>query len=161
MTIQPMKRPTGVTVLGVLAVLSGLAGIAFGAVLLAASLAVGTITSSLNSYLTSQGYSNLSPYVTASTVATVLGILGVFSLLVGIFWLIEGWGAMGGKGWAWTLGIIIFVLSIISNLIQVVFGNYSSAIGVIIDLGIIYYITRPHVKAFFGKGTPPATPAKM
>ena len=58
---------------------------------------------------------------------------------------------MGGKGWAWTLGIIIFVLSMISNLIQVVFGNYSSAIGVVIDLGIIYYITRPHVKAYFGK----------
>jgi hypothetical protein len=159
--MQSVKRPTGVTILGILAVLSGIVGIAFGAVLLAASLAVGTITQSLNNYLTSQGYSNLSPYVTTSTVATVLGILGAFSLLVGIFWLVEGWGAMVGKGWAWTLGIIVFVLSIISNLIQVVFGNYSSAIGVIVDLGIIYYITRPHVKAFFGKGTSPATPAKM
>ena len=159
--MQSIKRPTGVTILGILAVLSGIVGIAFGAVLLAASLAVGTITQSLNNYLTSQGYSNLSPYVTTSTVATVLGILGAFSLLVGIFWLVEGLGAMVGKGWAWTLGIIVFVLSIISNLIQVVFGNYSSAIGIIVDLGIIYYITRPHVKAFFGKGTPPATPAKM
>ena len=161
MTMQPMKRPTGVTVLGVLAVLSGIGGIALGAALLAASLAVGAITSSLNSYLSSQGYSNLSPYVTTSTVAAVLGILGAFSLIVGIFWLVEGWGAMVGKGWAWTLGIIIFVLSIISNLIQVVFGNYSSAIAVIINLGIIYYLTRPHVKAFFGKGTPSATPFQM
>src|SRR5713226_10535598 len=97
----------------------------------------------------------LSTYVTTSTVAAVLGILGAFSLLVGIFWLAEGWGAMSGKSWAWTLGIIVFVLSIISNVIQVAFGNYSSAIGIIVNLGIIYYITRPQVKAFFGKG--PAT----
>ena len=87
MSMQAQKRPTGVTILGILAIISGIVGIAFGAALLAASLAVGTITSSLKDYLTSQGYSMLSSYVTTSTVAAVLGILGGFSLLVGIFWL--------------------------------------------------------------------------
>jgi len=161
MSMQAQIRPTGVTILGILAIISGIVGIAFGAALLAASLAVGTITSSLKDYLTSQGYSMLSSYVTTSTVAAVLGILGGFSLLVGIFWLAEGWGAMVGKGWAWTLGVIVFVLSIISNILQVAFGNYSSAIGIVVNLGIIYYITRPHVKAFFGKGLATAIPVKM
>ena len=149
---QKSRRPTGVTILGILAILSGIAGLAAGAVLLGASLAVGTITSSLKDYLTSQGYSQLSSYVTASNVALVLGILGAFSLIVGLFWLAEGWGALNGKGWAWTVGIILLVLSIINSILQVAFGNFSSALGLVINLLVVYYLTRAHVKAFFGKG---------
>jgi len=96
------RRPPGVTILGALAILGGLAGLVAGGALLAASLAVGTITSSLKDYLSAQGYPQLVAYVTTSNVATVLASLGVFSVLVGIFWLAEGWGALSGKGWAWT-----------------------------------------------------------
>src|SRR2546428_10615180 len=117
--MQQQRRPTGVRILGILAVLSGIAGIAAGAILLGASLAVGTITSSLKDYLTSQGYSQLSSYVTTSNVALVLGILAAFSLIVGVFWLAEGWGVLNGKGWAWTVGIIILALSIINSILQV------------------------------------------
>jgi len=46
-------------------------------------------------------------------------------------------------------------LSIINSIIQVAFGNFFSAIGILIDLGIIYYLTRPHVRAFFGKTLAP------
>ena len=149
------RRPPGVTILAGLAILGGLAGLVAGGALLAASLAVGTITSSLKDYLGAQGYPQLVSYVTTSNVATVLASLGVFSVLIGIFWLAEGWGALSGKGWAWTLGIVIFALSIINSIIQVAFGNFFSAIGILIDLGIIYYLTRPHVRAFFGKTLAP------
>jgi hypothetical protein len=42
-------------------------------------------------------------------------------------------GLISGKSWAWTIGGILFALSI--------------PIGLI----FLYYLTRPHVKKFFGK----------
>ena len=43
------------------------------------------------------------------------------------------YGFLKAKGWAWTIGAILFALSI--------------PIGLI----FLYYLTRPHVKAYFGK----------
>ena len=47
--------------------------------------------------------------------------------------IILPYGLIKGKGWAWTFGGILFALSI--------------PIGLI----FLYYLTRPHVKAYFGK----------
>ena len=47
--------------------------------------------------------------------------------------IILPYGILKGKGWAWTIGGILFALSI--------------PIGLI----FLYYLTRPHVKAYFGK----------
>jgi hypothetical protein len=156
MEVTPVRhRPEGLTILGGLAILAGIAGLVTGGVLLVASLMVGSITSSLKDYLSSQGYPQLVSYVTTSNVATILASLGVFSILVGLFWFAEGIGVLSGKGWAWNVGIIIFVLSIVNSAIQVVFGNYVSVIGILIDLGIIYYLMKPKVRAFFGKTLAP------
>ncbi len=154
--IPGRQRPEGVTILGVLSILGGIAGVVAGGALMLAALVVGTITSPLKDFLTSQGYPQLVSYVTTSNVATILGILGVFSLLVGIFWVAVGFGALRGRGWAWTVGIIVLVLSIINSIIQVALGNIASVAGLAIDLGIIYYLTRPKVRAFFGKRLAPA-----
>ena len=47
--------------------------------------------------------------------------------------IILPYGLIKGKGWAWTFGGMLFALSI--------------PIGLI----FLYYLTRPHVKAYFGK----------
>ena len=47
--------------------------------------------------------------------------------------IILPYGLLKGKSWAWTLGGILFALSIP------------------IGLMFLYYLTKPHVKAFFGK----------
>jgi len=47
--------------------------------------------------------------------------------------IILPYGILKGKSWAWTIGGILFALSI--------------PIGLI----FLYYLTRPHVKAYFGK----------
>lgn len=156
MEVTPVRhRPRGVTVLGALAVLSGLAGLVAAGVLLAMSLAVGSITTPLKNYLSSQGYSNLTNYVTSSNVAAILATLGVFSLLVGLFWLAEGFGVLEGKGWAWTVGVIILTVSIVNSGLQIVFGNYLSAISIVINLGILYYLMEGRVRAYFGRTLEP------
>jgi hypothetical protein len=123
--MQPKpNRPTGVTVLAILEILGGLAGLGIGAAFI-------------------------------GSVSTLRSALGAFALIVGILSLVLGIGFLGGKGWAWTLGIVVGVLNIISSLVQTALGSYSSIIGIIFPIIIIYYLMRPHVKAFFGKG--PAT----
>jgi hypothetical protein len=92
----------------------------------------------------------------ASTLWAALGALG---LIVGILALVLGVGLLGGKGWAWTLGIAVGVINIITSLAETAIGLYSSIIGIIFPIIIIYYLMRPHVKAFFGKG--PAVAAGM
>src|SRR5712691_2415232 len=120
--MQPKpKRPTGVTVLAILEILGGLAGLGIGAFLIGS----------------------------ASTLQSALGALAV---IFGILGFVLGIGFLGGKGWAWTLGIIVGILNIVVSIAQTAIGFSSSIIGVIFPIIIIYYLMRPHVKAFFGKG---------
>jgi hypothetical protein len=141
--MQPKpKRPTGVTVLAILEILGGLAGLGGGAVL----IGVAALVSSSN-------FATLYPQLAGiGSVSTVLYALGALALVFGILGLVLGVGFLGGKSWAWTLGIVVGVLNIIVSLVETGIGFYSDIIGIIFPIIIIYYLMRPHVKAFFGKG---------
>lgn len=79
------------------------------------------------------------------------GLIGVVTLLLGIIGLIVTYGMWTGKGWAWWLTIILSIITIIFNALSLPTG----IVGIIIYLVIVIYLTRPHVKAFFGKGVAP------
>lgn len=87
----------------------------------------------------------------------------VFALLFFIF----SYGTFKGKSWIWTAGIIvstifivIFALMLGSFMITtILFPGFFTILGLetailsfIIDLGIIYYLTRPAVKVHFKIG---------
>ena len=113
----------GVTVLAILAILIGVLGIAGGAVLL-----------------------------TSSDMTIVA--LSAFAVLVGLLYLVTGVGFLQGIGWSWYLGLIVSILSLIRNIIEAVEGGITFAIpGIVVALIIIYYLTRPEVKTYFGRGT--------
>jgi hypothetical protein len=141
--MQPKpKRPTGVTVLAILEILGGLAGLGGGAVL----IGVAALVSSSN-------FATLYPQLSGiGSVSTLLYALGALALIFGILGLVLGVGFLGGKSWAWTLGIVVGVLNIIVSLVETGIGFYSDIIGIIFPIIIIYYLMRPHVKFFFGKG---------
>ncbi len=80
------------------------------------------------------------------------------------------YGLLKGKGWAWTITIVLTIISIavqiVSGITNSIFtasitdgGNSVAAgfmgqiIGIAINLIILYYLYRPHVKAFFGKSS--------
>src|SRR5260370_28366262 len=77
--------------------------------------------------------------------------MGAILLIIGILELVYGIGFFGGKGWAWTLAMIGSILQIVFGIVSIVFGSVGSVLGLIISILILYYLTRPHVKAFFGK----------
>ena len=47
--------------------------------------------------------------------------------------------------------VTIFVLNGIGDVARVVLGGFEGIVGVLIALIILYYLTRPDVKAFFNK----------
>ncbi len=82
-------------------------------------------------------------------------VLKTGSALVGLLQLAVSIGFFSGRGWAWTLGIILSIGSALFISFQFIF-SFPYA-GFIINLPILYYLTRPHVKAYFGKGLLPPT----
>ena len=157
-----LPRPTGVTILAVLAILAAIALLFFGAALIGLGLLLGTLTASVDitNALTTAGYPGLGSLGVATISALVIA-LGAVSLIVGILYLGVGIGFLGGKRWAWTLGIIVSVIGIVLDVIQMIGGNYGSILPLIISLLIIYYLMRPHVKVFFDKGTPMVSRSTM
>ena len=89
-----------------------------------------------------------------------LGIaFGAVLVALAIVSSIVAYGLLKGRGWAWTVTVILSIISIVLNVISIAAGNLASIISIIISGIILYYLYRPHVKAYFGKGVSPSPPA--
>ena|SRR5215210_5087996 len=128
-----MQRPTGVTILAVLAfiggifgILGGLALVGFGGVIAASGVAGGGFAS----------------------------ILGVLLLVYGVLALVLGYGFWTLQAWAWTLGIGLQAAGIALDILQVV-NDSTQLVGAIVSIAIsaaiLWYLYQPHVKAAFGR----------
>lgn len=120
-------RPTGVTILAVLEIISGVIAIAFGAFFgaLVGSMGIGMM---------------------GGDSGVIFGVVSGITVVIGAISFLMAWGLLKGKSWAWTITLILTIISLIFDLPSM------NIIGLIIDIVILYYLFRPHVKAYFGKG---------
>jgi len=81
------------------------------------------------------------------------GILAIGGILIaiGILSLVVAYGLLKGRCWAWTLTVILSIISIVLAAISIAAGSIPSIISIIVSGIILYYLYRPHVKAYFGK----------
>ncbi len=140
--IQRPSRPVGITILAVLEILIGIVG-------LLASLAI-------------IGLSAL--FSTLPRVGSLLGTLGLVIggvvLFFSLIWLATGVGFVHGRGWSWTLGVIFSILSLLGAIRALTIDLITGGVGGLVFWGLmLYYLTRTHVKTFFGKGGLPLNPA--
>ena len=124
-----MERPTGVTILAILEIIAGILMFLGAAGMMVLASIGGTVP-----------IAGIVFGVFATIMALVLVILGIIAFIL-------AYGLWNGKGWAWWLTIIFSVISIIVNILSLPGG----IIGIIIAVIILYYLTRPHVKEFFGR----------
>jgi len=139
---QKPSRPVGITILAVLEILMGIVGLLASLVII--------------------GFSAL--FATLPTVGPLVGAIGLVIggvvLFFSIIWLATGVGFLHGRGWSWTLGMIFSILSLLGAIGALTIGLITGGVGGLIFWGLmLYYLTRTHVKAFFGKGGLPITPA--
>ena len=83
-----------------------------------------------------------------------LGSLGTLGggamIIVGIIGLIVAGGLWNGWKIMWYLGVILMIVGIASQIYLIIKGDYTSIVGIIIEVLILFYLTRPKVRAFFG-----------
>ena len=136
------NRPTGVTVIGVLQILTGLGSLGLGFMLASTYAFLGSLMASGAEGVTfSAGFGGF--------LAVAGAIIGGILMLIGIANLFIAYGLFKGKSWAWILCLMFAVIS-------VVFGILTFPVGIVTILFnalIIYYLTRRNVKIYFGKAT--------
>jgi len=120
-------RPTGITILAVLAGLSAI-GQLFGGFIL---FGIGGSLFGISGALFGLAY---------------LALAGLYVALAWGFWTMAPW--------AWPLGVVLAAASIIYALVIAIFGNGGiggAIVPVVIGAAILYYLNQPTIKSLFGR----------
>jgi low temperature requirement protein LtrA len=127
-----MQRPTGVTIIAVLAAIAGVFGLLAGIALLAAGPAVSSST-------------GLGGLVTVAALIVLAYSILSLALAYG-FWTL--------KSWAWPLGVGVEVLGVVQAILQYM-NDTRQVVSLVISIAIagvvLWYLYQPHVKAAFGR----------
>ena len=147
--MQQKHRPLGITIIAILTIIGGIGFLASGI----GALAVAPFLSNVNI-----SSSNISP--SAGTTTTIpqglVGLsagIGVVLIALGVAYFVMAYGLWKGKGWAWTITVILSFIGIALGIVSIVTGNIGAIFHLIINAIVVYYLYRPHVKVFFGKAT--------
>lgn len=132
------SRPTGVTILAVLQLITSILSVIAGLTALFASDAI--------SKQLSTG-ANVPPELAGGLPAGI----GWLFLLTGAIGLVLAWGLFTLKGWAWLITLIFQGLNIASHLASFGSNPGGAILGIVIAAVIIYYLLTPEVKRAFGK----------
>jgi uncharacterized membrane protein (DUF2068 family) len=125
--MQKQSRPFGVTIIAILIIIAGVISLLIGI----GSVAIGPL------------------------IDLVFVVTGAISLALGVAYLVMAYGLWKGKGWAWTISTIVLFIGIVIDIISLPRRSagdiVSSIVSIAINAVILYYLFRPHVKAYFGK----------
>ena len=76
---------------------------------------------------------------------TFLTVIGLVLLILAVVGFIMTWGLWSGKSWARIITMILAVIGIVTG----IFNLPGSLISILINIGILYYLTRPQIKAYY------------
>lgn len=138
-----IARPTGVSILAILALIGGIFGLLGGLALIAGGALIGGAVGGAE----------------GAAFGGFAFVLGVITLGGAALYLAFAYGSWTAKAYGWALGIIGALWGIVTQVISVVLsgdivGNLfsvSTIISVAIGAVILYYLNTPAVKAYFGR----------
>lgn len=141
------SRPRGVTIAATVNIIVGIAGLFFGIGFIAQDALLHPIIESAFDL----PRRNLSAEQ-ASTPGFGIA-LGAAFVPLAIVSFIVAYGLLKGRRWAWTAALVLSIISMVWYAFTVVIipSNGGRTLGVIIGAVTIYYLYRPHVKAYLGK----------
>jgi hypothetical protein len=79
------------------------------------------------------------------------GLDALLAVAIGVLYVAAGIGFFPGKGWTWTLGVMVSIVSLVVSIIEHPAAHAYGAPGAVVAVIVIYYLTRTHVKVFFGR----------
>lgn len=144
-----MNRPMGVTILGWVAIVFGVIGLIFSVVGIFGAIALMTLGAGI------VGVGGVAGGAAVAGSAFLLLALTIWTALLCCVEIAFGIGALQLKPWAWTLGMIWTWISVATNLVSLIVsrgsGLLGAVIGILIAIGILYYLYTDEVRAAFGK----------
>ncbi len=149
MQITPKSRPRGVTIAATVNIIIGIAGLFFGIGFIAQDALLHPLVESAIDDLPQR---NLS-VEQASTPGFGIALGAAFVPLAVVSFIVAS-GLLKGRRWAWTATLVLSIISMMwyAFTVAIIPSNGGRALGVIIGAITIYYLYRPHIKAFLGKG---------
>jgi hypothetical protein len=175
---ESIKRPIGVTIISILAIIGGIL-LVFGGLSLLAFGVFFTAVPIETLVTEDQGLRHKNPRIPQNySFSQFFGSIGIaigsIVLAVGIGYLVVSYGLLKAKRWAWIVTVILTIIAIITQLTSIIStstlsqsltndisalmsGITAHIIGIAINGIILYYLYRPNVKAFFGRSKPPTT----
>jgi hypothetical protein len=141
------SRPRGVTIAATVNIIVGIAGLFFGIGFIAQDALLHPIIESAFDL----PRRNLSAEQ-ASTPGFGIAFGAAFVPLAVVSFIVAS-GLLKGRRWSWTAALILSIISMVWYAFTVVIipSNGGRTLGVIIGAVTIYYLYRPHVKAYLGK----------
>ncbi len=138
------SRPTGVTIIAILNIIGGI-------IMLIAGIAVVAVGSLLPDIF-EEGFETGAMGMPVALAGVAAVAVGAVIIALGIFSFVVAYGMLKGMSWAWTLTVVLSIISIVLNAVSLASGNFGGIVNIIISAIVLYYLYRPHVKAYFGKG---------
>ncbi len=137
------SRPRGVTIAATVNIIGGLAGLMFG---------IGFILQDA----VLQSAFDLPRQNLSADQASIPGFgiaLGAAFVPLAIVSFIVAYGLLKGRQWAWTATLVLSIISMVwyAFTVAIIPSNGGRILGVIIGAVTIYFLYRPHVKAYLGK----------
>jgi hypothetical protein len=167
----PIRRPMAITALGIASIAALVMILSFGAYFVAYAPSIHAewhTSPSQSSYWWSANPADLIPsspaplvHVTEANIAAFGGITMILAALPAIV----SFGLLRGRSWSWNASIVFFAVAAASLLLtissrgsiqeqgQVIAANsvIQSLIYAGLSIAVLYYLTRPRRKTFFGK----------
>jgi hypothetical protein len=184
------SRPTGVTIIAILNIIVGIIMLLGGIAFIAAGIALSSLPPSAFEDGNLAADDSDIDYFSGIPPSLIGGgpiAIGSVMIVIGIVSFVVAYGLLKGLRWAWTVTIVLSIISIVLSVItaiatvQALVGlglgiilppaaiidpsppppPLGAIISIIISCIIIYYLYRPNVKAYFGKAAAraDATPA--
>ncbi|MFP4170111.1 MAG: hypothetical protein ACLFUV_03710 [Methanomassiliicoccales archaeon] len=137
------RRPLGVTFLSLLALLLGLIYLLE---------AVAYLLVSMDADL--QGLMEGRNRFLVDHAQAIFTSVGVALLILGIVFLLLCYGLLRGEWWAWTLGMVMGVISLVSHVANALVNislstMYTSVMGILLASLFLYYLSRRRVRWYF------------
>jgi len=122
------KRPRGVTILAIFFIINGIFMIIY-----------------------TGGFEAPNFFQSFFQISTMEEGLGVYSFISYFVGFAVAGGMLGGKGWGRTIAVILTIISLVTGIIFFIFVAGPEWVVIIISAIVLWYLRKPHVKAYFGQ----------
>jgi uncharacterized membrane protein (DUF2068 family) len=135
LSLEARVRPSGVVAIAMLDSIGGVLSIVLGLYFLSA-------TSELVQVARQEpGFSSFGADALASAIDLVAASFSIVGLLV----IVDAYGLLKGRRWAWWMALILALVGAISSLLGLPWG----VVGLGVELLIVYYLTRRNARDYF------------